>query len=115
MFRLQYAEASEDDQKDARERERMALDHSIALMEQAKASGNSPAESTQAILFTSKLWTVLIEDLANADNGLPKQLKAQIISIGIWILRELESMRADHSKSFDDLLAVSKAIRDGIT
>jgi len=114
MHRLQYADILEDDQKEARERERMALHRSIALMEQAEVEGASPLDATMAIAFASKLWTILIEDLAVPDNGLPKELRAQIVSIGIWILRELENIRSGRSKSFADVIAVSKAIRDGL-
>ncbi|MBN9267041.1 MAG: flagellar biosynthesis regulator FlhF, partial [Hyphomicrobium sp.] len=49
------------------------------------------------------------------ENGLPKALKAQLVSIGIWILRELESARTDDAKGFEDVIVVSKAIRDGLT
>jgi flagellar protein FlaF len=115
MQRIQYGDLLEDDQQVARERERMALDQSILLLEQAVAPGASVSASAEAIAFTSKLWTILVEDLANPENGLPKSLKAQLVSIGIWILRELEAARTDETKGFDDIIVVSKAIRDGLT
>ena len=114
MHKQRYAEILEDDQKVARERERMALDRSIELMEQATVEASNPAIVATAITFTSKLWTLLVEDLAAPANGLPKELKAQIVSIAIWILRELERLRSGASKGFDDLIEVSKAIRDGL-
>ena len=115
MQRIQYGDLLEDDQQEARERERFAFDQSILLREQASAGGASPAQAAEAIAFTSKLWTLLVEDLANPDNGLPKELRAQIVSIGIWILRELERLRTDGPQDFMDIVAVSKAIRDGLT
>jgi flagellar protein FlaF len=114
MYRLQYAEVCEDDQAEARDRERIALDHSIALLEKAQTCEPGSAEVAQAIFFTTKLWTLLLEDLANPENGLPKELRAQLISIGIWILRELESVRTGKSANLSDLLEVSNAIRAGI-
>lgn len=115
MQRIQYGELLEDDGQLARERERMALDQSILLLEQAGAADAGAVQIAEAIAFTSKLWTVLVEDLANPDNGLPKPLKAQIVSIGIWILRDLEQARTDAAHDFSDVVAVSKAIRDGLT
>jgi len=115
MQRIQYGDLLEDDQQVARERERMALDQSILLLERAVAPGMPVSASAEAIAFTSKLWTVLVEDLANPENGLPKPLKAQLVSIGIWILRELEAARTDDAKGFADVIVVSKAIRDGLT
>ena len=115
MQRIQYGDLLEDDQQLAREHERMALDQSILLLEQAGSVGASSVQAAEAIAFTSKLWTVLVEDLANPNNGLPKGLKAQIVSIGIWILRDLEQARTDEAHDFSDVVAVSKAIRDGLT
>ena len=115
MQRIQYGDLLENDQQEARARERVALDQSILLMEQAGATGAPLAATAEAIAFSSKLWTLLVEDLANTENALPKELKAQLVSIGIWILRELEAARTDESKGFADVIAVSKAIRDGLT
>ncbi len=115
MHKIAYGELLDDDQQVARERERVALDQSILLMEQASASGASPVEAAEAIAFTTKLWTLLVEDLADPHNGLPKELRAQIVSIGIWILRELERARTEGLQDFTDIVAVSKAIRDGLT
>jgi len=115
MQRIQYGDLLEDDQQAARERERMALDQSIMLLERAGAGGATGAETAEAIAFTSKLWGLLIEDLANPENALPKELKAQLVSIGIWILRELEGARTDETKGLADVIVVSKAIRDGLT
>lgn len=115
MQRIQYGELLEDDQQVTRERERMALDQSIMLLERARAAGANAVHAAEAIAFASKLWTVLVEDLANPDNGLPKQLRAQIVSIGIWILRDLEQARTSAVHDFSDVVAVSKAIRDGLT
>lgn len=115
MQRIQYGDLLDDDQQTARERERAALDQSILLLEQAAAPGAPLASAAEAIAFTSKLWSLLIEDLASSSNGLPKQLRAQIVSIGIWILRELEAARTDEAKGLSDVIVVSKAIRDGLT
>jgi flagellar protein FlaF len=115
MQRIQYGELLEDDQQVARERERVALEQSILLLEQASTPGAPLASTAEAIAFTSKLWTLLVEDLASPENGLPKELRAQLVSIGIWILRELEGARTDEAKGLADVIVVSKAIRDGLT
>lgn len=115
MQRIPYGDLLEDDQQVARERERVALDQSILLLEQADAPGAALSAAAEAISFTSKLWTLLVEDLANPENGLPRELKAQLMSIGIWILRELETARTGAVKGFADVIVVSKAIRDGLT
>lgn len=109
-----YLDVQEDDQSIARGRERAAFDESIRLMEHASDHDQDPTARAAALHFTTKLWTVLIDDLADVRNGLPRELRAQIISIGIWLLREAERLRGDASATFDDMLAVSRAIRDGL-
>ncbi len=114
MFRIEYAELLEDDQGEARERERTAFNRSVVLMEIADSSTATPVDVANAIVFTTKLWTALIEDLSDSGNGLPKVLRAQIISIGIWILRELDNIRNGKSENFEDVKAVSMSIHDGL-
>lgn len=115
MYRLKYAEVLEDDQSAARDRERMALSRSIELMRAAAAEGATAREVAGAVNFTSALWTMLIEDLADSGNMLPKELRGQIISIGIWILRELDGIRNSKSPDFKDVLSVCQSICDGLT
>ena len=114
MYKIDYEEQLIEDQSEARERERIALDRSIGLLRAAKAAGPGSADATEAVLFTIRLWSLLIEDLGTPDNGLAKELRAQIISIGIWIVRECDKIRREEGGSFDDLIAVSEAIRDGV-
>ncbi len=114
MSRQQYAEVLEDDFGEARERERNALEQSIAIFHRAESQGASAQDRIEAILFANKLWSVMVEDLANPENSLPHQLRAQIVSIGIWVLRETEALRSDPARSFADIVAVSEAIRDGL-
>ena len=114
MYSRQYEETLEDDQAEQRNRERAAIDHSIMLLEQARDTCGGAVDVSKAVFFTSKLWAVLVEDLADPENALPQDLKAQIISIGIWILKELERLRSGETNSFDDLIIVSRSIRDGM-
>jgi flagellar biosynthesis activator protein FlaF len=115
MYKMKYSDIQSDDQSEARERERIAFDHSIALMERASREDATPVDAAKAIGFTTKLWAVLIEDLIAPHNGLPKELRAQIISIGLWIMREIERIRLEESKDYGDLLAVSRSLRDGLS
>ncbi len=114
MYTMTYADVLDDQPNDARERERQALDHSINLLQKAQVAGPNSTESTEAVAFVRKLWSMLIEDLGNTDNDLPKELRAQIISIGIWILKEAENIRSDRTTDLSGLISVSKAIAEGL-
>jgi flagellar protein FlaF len=114
MFKSEYEAHLMDRESDAKDSERKAFDHSIQLLYAAQAEGTDSAAAVEAIYFTQRLWTLLLEDLASTENALPKELRAQIISVGIWILRECEKQRGERSPNFDELILVSETIRNGI-
>lgn len=45
---------------------------------------------------------------------LPKELKAAIISVGIFILKEMECIRQGESSDYDTLIEITQSIRDGL-
>jgi flagellar protein FlaF len=114
MYRFSYAEILEETPQTARERERLAIEQSIELLKAAQENGMQSREATDAIYFTRKLWAFFIEDLAKPENDLPKQLRADLISIGLWVMREAEEIRLGRSSNFKGLLEVSELIAGGL-
>jgi flagellar biosynthesis activator protein FlaF len=114
MYQFSYAEVLDETPKGAREREREAIDRSIELLQQAQAHGVNSREAVEAVLFVRRLWGYFIEDLAKAENDLPQELRADLISIGLWMMREVEQIRLEQSDNFKGLIEVSSAIRDGL-
>ncbi|TIV62781.1 MAG: flagellar biosynthesis regulator FlaF, partial [Mesorhizobium sp.] len=76
--------------------------------------GPESMEAVEALHFTSRIWTTFVEDLGSSDNALPKELRANLISIGLWLLRETEDIRQGRTNNFEGLIEVSQIIRDGI-
>ncbi|WP_206455296.1 flagellar biosynthesis regulator FlaF [Aurantimonas marina] len=114
MYQFSYAEVAQDVEVDARDRERQALDHSIALLKSAEASGPRSRDAIEAIYTTRSLWAILVEDLASAENGLPEALRAELISIGLWIMREAEDIRIGKSQNFKGIIEITTLIRNGL-
>jgi flagellar protein FlaF len=114
MYQFSYAEVLDETPKSAREREREALSRSIELLEAAEKAGPQSRECVEALLFLRKLWSYLIDDLAKPENELPQALRADLISVGLWIMREAEQIRLEQSTNFRGLIEVSTAIRDGL-
>lgn len=114
MYQFSYAEVAQDVGLDARQREREALDHSIDLLEKAAAKGPHSREAVEAVYVTRKLWAVLIEDLASSENGLPESLRAELLSIGLWIMREADAIRLGRSTNFKGIIEITVLIRDGL-
>ena len=86
MYQQLYEEVAQEASLRIRQDEQRAFRHAIGLMEKARKSGVGSRESVEAIFFLNRLWGVLLEDLSRRDNELPDDLRAKLISIGIWIL-----------------------------
>jgi len=114
MYQFSYADIQTDSVADAKDRERQLLTRSIDLLIAARATGPASMTAVEALHFLNRVWTSLIEDLGSPENALPKELRASLISIGLWLLREAEEVRQGRSDNFDGLIEVSQIIRDGI-
>jgi flagellar biosynthesis activator protein FlaF len=108
MYQFSYAEIQSESVADAKDRERQLLTRTVDLL------GINSYATTEAISFMSRVWTVFVEDLGNPENALPKDLRANLISIGLWLLREGEDVRQGRSDNLDGLIEVSEIIRDGM-
>lgn len=114
MYQFSYADVQTDSVADARERERQLLSRSIHMLGEAQQRGPSSREAVDALHFMSRIWSTFVEDLGSEENALPKELRANLISIGLWLLREGEEVRQGRSDNFEGLIEVSQIIRDGI-
>ena len=116
MYQFSYAEIMEEGVAVSKDRERQVLDRSIALLKAAMASdgGNQGREAVEAIYFTRRVWIRFIEDLGDSENQLEAELRANLISIAIWILKEVEKIRKRESSNFQGIIDITTIIKDGI-
>lgn len=114
MQRSAYAEVLEDDPSQAREREQAAIMRAIEMLRAAETKGPRSLESIEALHYLRRLWLVLIEDLASPENDLPQALRADIISIGLWVMREADLIRLEQSDNFAGLIEVMTSIAEGL-
>jgi flagellar biosynthesis activator protein FlaF len=115
MYKFSYAEVLEDTPQTARQRDRVAIQHSIDLLQIAANKGPRAREAIDALHFLRRLWAFFIEDLAKAENELPPALRADLISVGLWLMREAEEIRQGRSTNFKGLIEVSQLIAEGLT
>lgn len=114
MYKFYYNEVLDESPKEAREQERTALERSIALLQAAEQKGPQSREAVEAVFFVRKLWGIFIEDLAKPENGLPPKLRADLVSVGLWVMRETEEIRQGRSSNFTALIDVSRTIAEGL-
>lgn len=114
MYKFYYDEVIDELPRLEREQERTALERSIEMLQQADKAGAGSRESIEAVFFVRRLWGIFIEDLAKSDNALPEKLRADLVSIGLWVMRETEEIRQGRSKNFTALIDVSRTISEGL-
>ena len=113
MYQFSYAEIMEDGVANAKDRERQALTKSIELLVEARDS-SSQRPTIEALFYTRRVWIRFIEDLKQPDGQLAIELRANLISIAIWILKECELIRKRQSTNFQGIIDVTTIIRDGL-
>jgi len=104
----------EDDPQLARANERDVILHSIRLLDRAENAGVKSQQAVEALLFLRRLWEFLLVDLGSADNQLPPKLRADLISVGIGLLREADAINRGESSDFASLKEISQTIADGL-
>ena len=114
MYEFAYNEIVEESSQAMRAQEARALDRIIAMLKEAAGSGPQSRSGINALYQLRTLWSVFLEDLNSPDNGLPAALKARLISIGIWVLKEVERLRAGDSQDMASLIEINQIIRDGL-
>ncbi|WP_283195396.1 flagellar biosynthesis regulator FlaF [Rhizobium sp. AN80A] len=114
MYQFSYAEVMQDSVADAKERERQVLDRSIELLAIARDREKYGREAIDALFYTRRVWVSFIEDLKHPDNQLEVQLRANLISIAIWILKESDRIRKRQSTNFQGIIDITTIIRDGL-
>jgi flagellar protein FlaF len=90
------------------------LNHGIDLLKRFQSGDLPSSEGNEALLYIRRLWTFFVEDLASPRNGLPEKLRAELISIGLWIIREADRIRQQESTDVDELVAINTVIRDAL-
>ena len=114
MYQQLYEEVAQEASERIRQDEQRAFRHAIGLMERARKVGPNSRESVEAIFFVNRLWGVLLEDLVSPENELPEDIRARLISIGIWILRYAEDVRLGRKTDFMPLIDISESISKGL-
>jgi len=80
-------------------------------LEEAEAKG--PVAVVKAVADNNQLWCTLQMDLASEANQLPKELRAQLLSISLWVNRySAEAMKGE--ASLEPLITVNKQIMEGL-
>lgn len=114
MYQFSYAEVQQDDVTEAKGRERQLLDRSIVLLDEAARQGPGSRAAIEALHLVRQVWVRFVEDLGSSANELDPELRANLISVALWILKEAEKIRRGESRNFAGISEVTGIIRDGL-
>jgi len=66
-----------------------------------------------ALNKTHQLWSLLVRDLASEGNGLPQQLRQELINLGFWAM-QYSSMATCQDLPLQPLIDVNQNILEGL-
>ena len=99
----------------SREIEAMAFTKAALKLEDAKKSLDDYDAYASALKFNQLLWTIIQADIVDQENQLPDQLKANILSLSIFVDRQTIKALADTSeKHLDVLININKNLAEGL-
>lgn len=84
-----------------------------ALMSASELPAAEIGARMSALDWNRRLWSVLSTDCANQANGLPVQLRANIISLGLWVNRHTSAVMTG-DEGFEPLIEVNRAMMQGL-
>lgn len=114
MYEFSYNEVVDDSRQVMRARERNAMDRVIEMLRSARGKGADSREAIEAMFYLRSLWAIFLDDLRGPENELPEQLRAGIVSIGIWVNKEIERFRAGQISDLTPMIEINEIIRDGL-
>lgn len=114
MYRFAYSEAVAESASENRELERTVLLQSAEIMQEAERAGPGSREAVEAVFFVTRLWCHLIEDLGAPENGLAAELRAKLISIGLFLIKAADEVRSGERRSFQGMIEITRSIAEGL-
>lgn len=79
----------------------------------ARDKGASHPDMVKAVDWNKRLWSVLSSDCGVEGNGLPRELRAQIISLGLFVSR-FSSDVIRGRETVDTLVDINRNIMEGL-
>jgi flagellar protein FlaF len=85
-----------------------------ALMDAAQAPAEDVAKRIDALDWNRRLWSTLAADCAQPENELPQDVRAQIISLSMWVGRHTSAV-VRREEAFDALIDLNRTMMQGLS
>jgi flagellar protein FlaF len=98
-----------------REVEAMAFTKAALMLEDAKKVTNNIAEYSKALRFNHLLWTIIQADLTDPENQLPPEIKANVMSLSIFVDKQTtKALRSSLPNDLDVLININRNLAAGL-
>ena len=98
-----------------REVEAMAFTKAALLLEEAKKHTGNIEEYSKALRFNHLLWTIIQADLTEPDNQLPPEIKANVMSLTIFVDKQTtKALRSSVPTDLDVLININRNLAAGL-
>jgi len=98
-----------------REVEAMAFTKAALLLEEAKQKTQNIEEYSKALRFNHLLWTIIQADLTEPENQLPNEIKANVMSLSIFVDKQTtKAMRTSNAADLDVLININRNLAAGL-
>ena len=98
-----------------REVEAMAFTKAAVLLEDAKQHVNNIDEYSKALRFNHLLWTIIQADLTEPENELPDEIKANVMSLSIFVDKKTtKALRSSTPGDLDVLININRNLAAGL-
>jgi flagellar protein FlaF len=98
-----------------REVEAMAFTKAALLLEEAKGKVKNLDEFAKALRFNHLLWTIIQADLTDPANQLPDEIKANVMSLSIFVDKQTtKALRSSEPRELDILITINRNLAAGL-
>jgi flagellar protein FlaF len=98
-----------------REVEAMAFTKAAVMLEDAKSKVADIEGYSQALRFNHLLWTIIQADITEPENQLPGEIKANILSLSIFVDKQTtKAMRGSDASDLDVLININRNLAAGL-
>ena len=98
-----------------REIEAMAFTKAALMLDEAKGRLDDYDAYAAALKFNQLLWTIIQADIVDKENQLPPALKANILSLSIFVDKQtIKSLANVDAANLDSLININKNLAEGL-
>lgn len=98
---------------DARDVEYRLLAQVTSALLRARENPDDVRPRLEAAMWNRNVWSALRVDLSSEDNQLPKELRASLISVSLWIEKETMAVM-DGKGDLDAIIDINRNIMAGL-